>query len=462
MTVFNRQIQISISLLEYTLIILSAVLLGIWAVENTIALRNILLVIGFIISIMYFKRLYQDGAFRRVAYKNWIPFLLIGLMFFWVIAHYFIFSRYTEIQLQELRSTWLRAFLAATVGASTGFALQKKWASINLLWLGIGLSFTYLFFQYLLRVYVEKNVFVIDWYGGYYIYKGKINGVLMGSLLFCGLGSAWIDRLRLKSFNPTLANTYLPLAGMALTLYAYVFVFDTRNGLGIAFLLVLAWTLYAVIWFLMRGDYKNLVDKYRGVILTLVIAIGVFSSLAYKQVQHNSGWLTMAEDVKIASQIEKYPNWQNPGRYGYPKTDSGRPVAGNTYERVAWALAGFDLIPQNIFGIGLLTKPFNRLLLEKYPGSTPGSTHSAWIEFTLAFGVPGLFFLFGTLVSILYLTITSPGTPCGVSVISITLMLMLLYALGELSTAHGVEILFYLMALLAGLRMPSILAINKL
>jgi len=31
---------------------------------------------------------------------------------------------------------------------------------------------------------------------------------------------------------------------------------------------------------------------------------------------------------------------------------------------------------------------------------------------------------------------------------------MLLYTLGELSTQHGVEVLFYLMALLTGLRMP--------
>ena len=38
--------------------------------------------------------------------------------------------------------------------------------------------------------------------------------------------------------------------------------------------------------------------------------------------------------------------------------------------------------------------------------------------------------------------------------ISIALSLMLLYALGELSTQHGVEVLFYLMALLTGLRMP--------
>ena len=439
---------------ESLLITISSILLGIWAVKNTIALRNILLGLGFVLGLAYIYSAYRLNFFKGIQFKNWSPIILMSLMLLWVPVHYLVLSRFQEVQLQELKSTWLRTFLAMVVGVSAGLALQKNVKLMNILWVGISLSFLYLFFQYVPRAYASKNIFVIDWYGGYYIYIGKINGVLMGTILFCGLGATWIDHLKSKAFAMSFANTFLPLIGMALTLYAYVFIFDTRNGLGLAALLVLFWTLYAGAWFLLQGNLKKLLLKFKGVLLLIILALGIFSWLAYQQTKHNSGWVTMIEDAKIATQLEKYPNWQNPAKYGYPITDEGREVAGNTYERVAWATAGIRLIPENILGVGVLARPFTRLLQEKYPGATPPSTHSAWIEFTLAFGLPGFILIFGSLVSIFYLTISSPHLYFRVSVISIALTLMLLYTLGELSTQHGVEVLFYLMALLTGLRMP--------
>lgn len=439
---------------ESALILLSSTLLGIWAIKDTIALRNILLVVGVIFSLIYLWRLYQRGLLDNIRLYNWLPFLLMALLFIWVIAHYFILSRYPEVQLQELKSTWFRAFLAMVLGMATGFALHKKINSINLLWLGIGLSFTYLFCQYLSRAILEKNIFVVDWYGGYYIYIGKINGVLMGSLLFCGLGAAWIDHLRVSGFVIRFSNTFLPLIGMVLTLYAYVFIFDTRNGVGIAVLCVIGWALYGFFWFLGQANWQQLLQKFKGAILLTILAVTILAAFTYQQTRFNTGWSTMIEDVKIAAQIEKYPNWQNPGRYGYPMAESGKAVAGNTYERVAWGIAGIHLIPANPFGIGVLNQPFNRLLQEKFPGATPGSTHSAWIELALAFGLPGLIFLFGALVCILVLTIISPSPQFGGCIVSLSLMLMLLYAIGELSRGHAIEVLFFVMALLAALRIP--------
>lgn len=440
--------------LECLLICISSILLGIWAVKNTIALRNILLGLGFLGSIFYVYSVYKKQTFKNIQFRNWLPILLMSLMFVWVLVHYALLSRYPEVQFQELRSTWLRACLAMVVGLSTGLALQKNIKLINFLWIGLVISFLYLFFQYVPKAYAGKNIFAVDWYGGYYIYIGKKNGVLMGTILFCGLGSTWIDRFRSKSYAMRFSDTFFPLVGMALTLYAYVFIFDTRNGLGLASLLVLAWIFYAGIWFLSQGNLKKLLPKFKGVLLLVVLLLGIFSWFAYQQTQHNSGWLTMVEDTKIAVQLEKYQNWQNTEKYGYPKTDEGRGVAGNTYERVAWAKAGIRLIPENILGVGVLAAPFTRLLQDNYPGATPPSTHSAWIEFTLAFGLIGFIFIFGSLVSILYLTITSPDFYFKVSVISITLTIMLLYTVGELSTQHDVEVLFYSMALLTGLRMP--------
>jgi TusA-related sulfurtransferase len=70
-------------------------------------------------------------------------------MFCWVIFHYLFLSRFPEIQLHELKSTWLRALLATIVGFGTGLALLRRPNAVNFLWLGILISFAYLFYQYI-------------------------------------------------------------------------------------------------------------------------------------------------------------------------------------------------------------------------------------------------------------------------------------------------------------------------
>ena len=92
------------------LILISSILLGIWAVKGTIALRNILLGIGAPISIYYCYQYFKLST-QKIPFKNFIPIIMLGLMFCWVIFHYFFLSRFPDIQLHELKSTWFRALI---------------------------------------------------------------------------------------------------------------------------------------------------------------------------------------------------------------------------------------------------------------------------------------------------------------------------------------------------------------
>jgi hypothetical protein len=94
----------------------------------------------------------------------------------------------------------------------------------------------------------------------------------------------------------------------------------------------------------------------------------------------NPGWPNTFEDVKIAIQVNQYPNWQNPTTSGFPKNTLGSEVRGNTYERVSWAAAGMTIFaPKTPLGVGILKRLFGVLLIEKYPNSSKKimSTHSA-------------------------------------------------------------------------------------
>jgi len=182
----------------------------------------------------------------------------------------------------------------------------------------------------------------------------------------------------------------------------------------------------------------------------VLLATFLFGWLGLQHLKSAPGWLSLVDDVSIAVQIEKYPNWRDPAALGYPKKLDGTTVAANTYERAAWATAGAILfLPENPLGLGVLNRPYPRLLLEKY-GKDVGyipSTHSAWIEFGLAFGYLGALLLLSALIILIVRSFRKWSIFSATS-LSISLSLLLIYTIGELSTAHAVEILFYWIAFL--------------
>jgi len=444
--------------LGYCLIILSSVLLGIWAVKGTIALRNSLLGIETILSTIYCIRFFKANK-QKIPLKNWTPFILLGLMFLWVIFHYFFLSRFPEQQLHELKSTWFRSGLATIVGVGTGLALLRRPNAINCLWVGILASFAYLLYQYIPNAIALKSLFAPDYVN--YIFYGKISGVLSGTILVIGLLGTFLDTARRGYLVPTVWVALLTLLGLTITLYAHVFVFDARNGVGLAVILFAVFCA-AFIGRLVIGVFNSLRAssfKATGGILTIFITITLTLVTAWavkEHVQHNPGWSSMWEDTKTSVQIDKYPNWQDPQRLGYPQNGAGQPVKVNTYERLAWATAGVTIfMPNNPYGLGILKGPFITLMKESYPNGTTyiPSTHSAWVEIGLAFGYLGLFLLLTALFSLGYLALSTKSNFQSTAFL-LSIGLFGLYTVGEISSQHSIEMLFFLIALAAALLCP--------
>jgi hypothetical protein len=198
--------------LGYCLIILSSVLLGIWAVKGTIALRNSLLGIETILSTIYCIRFFKANK-HKTPLKNWTPLILLGLMFCWVIFHYFFLTRFPEQQFHELTSTWLRSFLAVVVGVGTGLAIRKRPNAVNFLWLGILTSFAYLFYQYIPKAIALNSFFVPLPDNASYIFYGKISGVLAGTILVLGLLGTMADVIKRGQFWGVLTTSPLGFWG---------------------------------------------------------------------------------------------------------------------------------------------------------------------------------------------------------------------------------------------------------
>lgn len=438
-------------------VVISSILLGIWAAKDTIALRNILLVAGSLLSIFYIITHWRTSI-SKVGALNLLPIMMILAMFVWVVGHYYFLSANPQLQWQELSSTWLRSFMAVLLGLSTGLAVQQSSRFLSWLWAGIMVSFAYLVYQYIPKAQEAHSLFATDWSPGYYIYIGKINGVLMGSILIAGLIGLWIDRFKFgfksNTFKVHSWLTVYCFLGLCLTLYSYVFIFDTRNGLGLAFILIAVWLVIGLIWGILRLLKDRTASSIRILLLPMAIIVMGMVWFGSQQMHRNSGWATMFEDAAIAAQTDRFINWQDTDKFGLPKTEQGRTVALNTYQRVSWGLVGVRLIPNQPLGGGILAESFGRSLKRIYPEANPISTHSAWIEIALAFGIPGILFTVGSILAIFALTIFSNQKEFSASIYSICFALLFLYSIGELSTQHGIEVLFFTMAFLSTLRLP--------
>jgi hypothetical protein len=242
-----------------TLILLSSVLLGIWATMHTIALRNVFLGFSGLLAtfywVEYLKTANKSPFSLRPPLIAWAPLGLIALMFFWVVVHFTFFSVEPQQQLNELRSTWVRAVLAALVGSATGLSLNQNRAYAPWLWLGLTASFLILIAQYIPKALKRHSIFGIDFFGDY-IYWAKFNGVLAGTILIAGLLGLLIDYFRVglapsKSRSASvlgrLKTSFLvpayALFGIFLAAYSFVFIFDAKAGVGLSIILIGFWVL---------------------------------------------------------------------------------------------------------------------------------------------------------------------------------------------------------------------------
>lgn len=444
--------------LEWILLFLSSTLLAIWAVKETIALRNILLVGGSLIAIYLISQELKTINLKRCC-ATWkvAPIILISLTFIWVIVHYLFFSLDPEVQFKELKSTWLRSLMAAIIGIATGIAVRNIPWRLNLIWGGILITFIVLFYQYLPRAIAQNKLLLTEYH--FYLFHLKINTALMGLILLTGVHGALFDGLKANHnmFRGTVfLNIIFSLIVTLIVMWTFVYIVDSRIAVSISIIMYSFWFSWTVILLA-----KNRINKtnFKNLYVFAISSIGLCLIIYFVHLHTNinNGWSTFVKDIQLSVQINKYTHWQDLNRMGYPKHDDGTFVKQNTYERVAWATAGLMEISNYPLGSGVMEYPISRHpnyynKKNSETGSSKISTHSAWIELGLAYGIPFLVLIFLTFLFILILALRNNNL-LGITITSFIIMVAILYTVGELSTQHGIEILFFILALVSSIAM---------
>lgn len=417
------------------LAIIALMILSVWPVPHTIAIRNILLILGSLMAlfILWNKR-------RLLTLKKTLPTVFILIFFAWLIFHYFFLSMDPSAQLKELQSTWLRAFMGGLIAFSLAILLplNQKWRVC--LYLGVLAPVIIYLYSYSQVVILSKQILHFGFTGlvGHKIVLGYV-GILFTAISL-GIFSFW-SRFNQKMTFIQLLGGLLLVIGIAASLASFVFV-NTRNGIGAFVILVLMWAL--VYLYQSTKSKKYLLPTFFVIILTPLFYVAIQKHLTMNIHQ----WGPLLADIKVGYQIDKFDHWQNNSK-GYPLNELGTVVNVSTYERTAWATAGLRYLSQNPMGAGLLADSFRKM------GATNGIeshslrfTHSGWIDLTLAVGIPGILLLFLSMLSSLYWAMKRHSELASVTV-WLLVAIAIYWLIAELATnKHFVEMLIFMLVFL--------------
>ena len=377
-------------------------LLFIWVIPNTIALRHLLLVTGCLSAIGIIR--YNWSKLRSLD-GSYFPLLSILGLFIWVLVHSAFFSLNPSLEFSEIRGLWMRSLVGAFAAVGLGIAIVK-YAKLRL-YFYLALFSTpsinlvaYCWASYLNHGFLKPFDFIFFLYGKIEAaYFGAIAAaVSTANLISLMVGK--IDELKVK-------QVFLWLLGLVLVLISDL-ISGTKNGIAIALALCLIFAVVVVINSLLFKGGSKLLSAFvviAIVLLSLVIWKGHTSS-AYR------GWDTVFQDAAVGFDIDGNKQWQKDEySISMPLNSSGAPVAINTYIRAAYAAVGVRLISQYPLGYGSINQSFKGLQEHaQIPHEHEGQVHSGWIDFGLAFGVPGLVLIFSCMLSTIYFGLKSKSS----------------------------------------------------
>jgi hypothetical protein len=369
------------------LFISGAGLLSIWPLPGTMALRNLLLLVGGLSSIYLFSK--DKEAFRTALRAN----LPLVMFFGWALAHYFFLAHQKETQWKELTGFWLRSGISTLIGASIGVLLSRK-SSLEderpktspafVLELSIYTSLAIYLLRYLYELAFSQGAFPADFYMTPFGGKPQI-------VVFIGIAFiAALTHLLLGLESPNWKKkVILPAFTMGLSLLSFYFA-NTKNGFLISFVI-----LFGVLLLTLKKDYYS--PKIKLAIVVAAIPLAVVGGMHMKE---NAAWHTAYADIKTGVAISEQTYWKDWVTQALPHNENGQAVNQSTYLRVAWLTAALQLIQETPWGYGLMSYSFSYLAKEKWPdfyskeGDHMVATHSGWMDLTLGLGIPATLLVF--------------------------------------------------------------------
>jgi len=371
-----------------------AILFGIWALPHTVFIRHTSMVLGAFLGLYVIGYLWKNNLLKIQV--NAIPILLILALFVWVTIHLLWVGKEPALQWLEFARAWKKIFITFPFALGLGLGIryviqfgnekqsQRLW---RIMYFALLLPTIIFYIKFGLTEWAKAAQFTLspylvlsqDWsYSSgmpkyfYVFFSLPAFAIAVGAITYAVLKNT----LRLK----THAIYFVPILIVPIIFY----IQSVRNGIVYAGLLVMTALGLLAHSILTKGGLKQ-----RTVFGVLAILLVVMAAASLKA---NPAWKMLVADVKVAVQLDEIDNWKYQGQLGalYPINEHGLVVTPSNYDRATWLLAGIRLLPENPLGYGLMTLSFDHLTKAKWPNSFMSQTHSAWLDFALGYGIPGV------------------------------------------------------------------------
>ena len=374
---------------------LFAILWGVWVLPHTVFIRHFCLIAGALLG------LYVIWPKRSLLItKAAIPIWLIGLLLLWATTHLFFIGLDYERQLEEYTTIWKKIALCIPFALGLGLALGSQAsnsANTKQYWMIIYLGFLLPMVIYLVKwiaaIYLPRYGYAVPQYlilsSAHLSNTWAIPKAFY--VFFClpafaiALGQM-IHGIQTKQFR--LISSLVYLLAMPLTLLIF-YIEDDR--LGIVYALILMTVAIFFTGFIPLLGHRKISWKVSGLVLISLLVSGYIIT---KVIQTNPLWKTLIADAKVAVQVDRFDHWKNRNK-GYPVNELGQNSSDSNYSRIAWAIVGSRLLIEEPLGYGLMSLSFSALGKERWSDSDLSWTHSAWLDFALGYGFPGLLLLAG-------------------------------------------------------------------
>jgi hypothetical protein len=378
---------------------LFAILYGVWILPETVFIRHFCLVVGAVFSLYV---IYPNRAllFKKEA----IPIWLIILLMIWVTFHLFFIGQNFDRQWREYTTIWKKIAIGSVFAIGLGFALISQVNNqkhTNQYWRIIYFGFLLPAITYFVKYSATKLGYHYGLDVPIYLvldpdHMGSRFGISRAWYVFFCLPSVALSigyiAMLFKNGQFSIANALAYLTCIPLTLLIF-YIENDRLGSLLGFLLLLFASIYIGSALLEKCTKKGLIIFILSILLSIVISLS-----SYKK---NTEWLSLINDVRVAVEnVHINYAWQNVNTKleDRPLNQYGEITFNSTYIRTSWALIGGQLVVENPLGYGLLSLSFGELAKERWPESELSWSHSAWIDFTLGYGIPGFFLLFTSLI----------------------------------------------------------------
>jgi O-Antigen ligase len=426
--------------LEISLLVLVVILQFVWLLPNTIAIRNTCLIGGGFISLLLILFYYKPHQIQ-----HHVPLLILLGVPIWLYIHYLWIPVDLKLQWYDLSGTWLRVTLGVLIAYSLGKILIKKprW--------GLWILCSYILMAVITLILFFKSATTLHTYNFIFTgwYKTKIAGayfMVFNCLICFGLLLA-INRNNANKVWETRIFTIGLIAVIGICILNCI-AFHSLIGVAVNGFMGLACALLLLF-------FKN---KRQILFSTLLMGsiIAFLVIFILYDAKYEGKLANLKNDFVISLNIEKNKTWSRSNDVAGvpdPIDINGRTVNLSTYERTSWLIKGSQLIIEHPLGTGFSWSAFKYYMTKQYPGSTVEKTHSAWLDFALGVGLPGLFLTWSTIFLILkkaFRQLKSPnhGAHSWI-IIFVVIGISLFWVVGEVSEREFIEHFFFVLALSA-------------